>query len=442
MKKKLCVCIPTYNRPDNISWKLYNELDVYNKYNIDVYIWDSSPDNRTEEVVLKYKEKINNLHYVKIPSSVHSNKKIYMIFQNADLISKYEYIWTCTDALSWQEVVYSSILDAANKDKYDFIIPDNRDVENIGTKEYSDANILFHDFCWHMTLYGATVVRCDTILRNVDWESFEKKYFVKNMINFSHLAFYFEKIAELDNFNALHISYKDVVVISRAFVIRSGWHKDVFDVWLRFWPDTIKALPDIYKDKDEVIQRGNKNAKVFSNSNLLGYRCANVLNSRSFSEYSDAIRKYSGADYNYAKTLVSKPAVFCKKPENIIRLLLHHINMVLLLKNFCKEYKNLYICGYGEYYEQIEKMLKLFRVKPDGVIRFPLELKGRNTFNIDEYEMEDFEKLDDNTGIILAVELTCLKYMQEMHMLDRWPKKNVFSEYFFKRKGFRTYREE
>ena len=80
---KLCICIPTYNRPEAISEVLEKELDFLNKYSVELGIFDSSEDMETELIVKKYIDQgYKNLFYQKCDLRIYTSasKKIYIIY--------------------------------------------------------------------------------------------------------------------------------------------------------------------------------------------------------------------------------------------------------------------------------------------------------------------------------------------------------------------------
>ena len=79
-KKKLTICIPTYNRPKDIKVFLDTEMKFLDKYNVNVSIFDSSTDDRTKELVERInKENVSYLDYYRVDSSISANEKVFMI---------------------------------------------------------------------------------------------------------------------------------------------------------------------------------------------------------------------------------------------------------------------------------------------------------------------------------------------------------------------------
>ncbi len=57
MGVKLCICIPTCNRSECMTRVLNTELEMLKKLDIHIWIYDSSTDNDTKSLVLRYQKK-------------------------------------------------------------------------------------------------------------------------------------------------------------------------------------------------------------------------------------------------------------------------------------------------------------------------------------------------------------------------------------------------
>ena len=50
----IAYCIPTYNHPDTIRDVLEKSAALYKEYGIDIYIYDSSEERDTEDIVNEF----------------------------------------------------------------------------------------------------------------------------------------------------------------------------------------------------------------------------------------------------------------------------------------------------------------------------------------------------------------------------------------------------
>lgn len=349
---KLAVCIPTYNRSEVIQEFLEKISYRYWQQGYDIYIYDSSENQQTEEIVQAWKSKYKKLYYVKVDSKIHSNLKVYNIFKEFGDSLEYDYLWVCTDAISWSDSVLNSISKYMQQG-YDLIIPSQRDVENIGDKEYVDENSLFLDCAWHMTLYGATILKTSSMLTNVNWNELIEKYMVPECINHSHVAFYFEKIRKLDHWRAIHLSFNNEDMVVSGLRRTSGWQKETFYVWCHCWPTMIYKLPDTYKNKKEVIKKNGINSLVLSYPNLKNLRKENILNRKIYHCYKKEWDNLTDVT-RFTIWLLSITPRNLLYDRNYYKELLLKKRMV----EFCRKYDKIYIYGAGKKADRYTKYLK------------------------------------------------------------------------------------
>lgn len=361
--KKLASCIPTYNRPDIIEEFLHSYMSVYQKLNIDVYIYDSSSDDDTKEVVAEYIPLYDNLNYVRMDSDIHSNMKVYDIYQHYQKEKTYEYLWVASDALRWTEDVMQEIMVQLQKSQYDILIINHHDVEHIGTREYTDKNELFLDVSWHMTLYGAAIVRMETLLKDVDWHYMIEKYCIPERINFSHVALYFEQILKLEKFRAFYYSFPEEKLITSKLKIKSGWQEETFKVWCGYWPDAINALPDFYSHKKEVIKKNGEYSGILTYQNIFSLRIQNIYSLKIFI-------RYFGRWHILVNVSLIQMFLLAVMPEEW--LLGYRKNrakwkseqeLKRSIRNFCKGYKCIYLYGCGIKADRYAGYLKKMRIK-------------------------------------------------------------------------------
>ena len=200
---KLAIGVPTYNRADMVEEMLIRCAEIYQNKGVDIYFFDSSPDERTEVIVLRYKAEYENVYYRKFPADTHSNIKVLEIYKELLGIAEYEYLWLCPDYMQLTPPGLEFVLCQCDQELDAFVL-NYRDVEHIGRKAYKDADTFFLDCAWHMSSYMATVIRSASFM-DIEWEKFYERYTVPERINFSHLAFYFEQLAKLPEIKAAHV---------------------------------------------------------------------------------------------------------------------------------------------------------------------------------------------------------------------------------------------
>nr|MCR4745361.1 glycosyltransferase [Lachnospiraceae bacterium] len=167
---KIAMCVPTYKRADIINELFFLQKELYERFDIDLYIYDSSPDDETEKIVKAWMSLKPNIYYIRIPTEMSSNMKVYEIFKGYGLEKNYDYIWMRADYLRYSSNVLEAVCTDISSEVYDIIVTDWDDIYKIGNKKYNDQLTFFKDCCGCMTLYGSVIVKTDSMLSGVDWE--------------------------------------------------------------------------------------------------------------------------------------------------------------------------------------------------------------------------------------------------------------------------------
>lgn len=400
---KLAVCIPTYNRPEVIEELIQTSNQQYMQHHFDIFIYDSSEDTRTEEVVREYKKQLSNLYYVKIDPKIHSNMKVYNIFREFGHSLKYDYLWVCSDSIRWSQQVLDSV-DTYTKKEYDIIIPNYRDVEKVGDREYTDKNSLFLDCAWHMTLYGATILKVSTMLSNVNWESLIEKYAVPECINHSHVAFYFEKINCMNEWKAIHLSFPASVLTASGLKEYSGWRSETFYVWCHCWPAMINKLPECYKNKEKVIMKSGVCSETLLYPNFKNLRKDRIFNIEIYRCYKKEWKYVTSVSPLSLALLAIMPPVIVKYlGKDALRLLIKKIILKKKIERFCSKFDRIYIYGAGIKARRFTKYLNEMGIPFEAyLVSSPLNnITGFNNHKVQTFCADIMN--DSSVGILLAL---------------------------------------
>ena len=116
MEKEIAYCIPTYNRPDIIEQVLGKFLPVSQNKGMDIYIYDSSVNKETLNIVENFIRKgIKNLYYVRIDPGIEVDEKLIMLLSGYGLQYSYNYIWMVKDRCFVEEETLKVILEETKK---------------------------------------------------------------------------------------------------------------------------------------------------------------------------------------------------------------------------------------------------------------------------------------------------------------------------------------
>ena len=430
---KLAVCFPTYRRANVVEELLETSINVYLKYGMDVYIYDSSEDDRTRLLVERWKEVYSNLYYVQFPPELHSNMKVYKIFQKYSLYKDYDYLWICGDSIRWAEEVIRKVNIQLSKD-YDMIVVNHRDKEHLGDREYHDPVLFAIECGWHLTLYGAAILNTHTMLQEVDWKELERKYNRPERVNHSHVCFYLEKISVLKNFSVKHLSIPKEGLFPSAFIKYSGWRNDTFYVWGYCFPNAINALPKYYNKrvKKTIIKKHGKCSEVFGIRNLLALRADGVYNIEIYKEFKKEWKLLTDVSKWKLRKIACMTSAQIKtqgqewlKPKERIR---EHKRQLKSLKRFASQYDRIYIYGAGKCSKRYAGYFEKMHIGYEGFVVSDLidntrEMNGRPIWGISELNVKE-----KDTGIVLGLNPDNQRQVKDV-LEERGITDNIYSEY-------------
>jgi len=410
---RLSVCIPTFCSSNYIDILLKNELEYYQDLNMSMWIMDSSPDDDTFNLVESYKKKYSNLFYCRFPADIHSNEKVYRIFQMAEEEIDCDYLWVRSDVLLCDKFFLYSLMYYFEKE-YDFIFTITQGKEYKQIIETHDKQFLFEEFAWRICLYGAAILNVQKVLANADWVSLEKKYLTPKLINFSHVCLYFEHMAE-NSFNALIIDVPCYLYHDNGMKKRSTWNDESLELWLEKWPAALNSLPDEYNNKLEAIQAFGKYGEFFEPYNLLRLHEDGILTPESYEKYHDSIVAYSGVPSDLFFDASHGVGNDCDKNKKEYSKLL----------SFCKKHKKRVIYGCGMRASRYAGLLIEQGVVFDGFIVSDGKESCKKHMDHKVISLHEYD-FDNETGIILGLNL-----MNQMEVKDllkqRISLNNVFS---------------
>ena len=101
--KKLMIGIPTKDHPEYMQYYLSRVLPDAEKNHVDIWVYESSEDDLTKQIVeKKKKEGYQNVFYKRYPPEIAYWKKLKDIYVG----SGYEYVWLCGDGLVIELAMY------------------------------------------------------------------------------------------------------------------------------------------------------------------------------------------------------------------------------------------------------------------------------------------------------------------------------------------------
>ncbi|MDY3917275.1 MAG: glycosyltransferase [Selenomonadaceae bacterium] len=286
--KQVALCIPTYQNSKCVEDFFDNCLSYYLECSLDIYFFDSSADDATQQVVqAQIQLHPERIFYVRWDVTIHSNAKVYHILQGLDYpMHRYQYVWFCSDAVQYTASALGKLMAVIDK-AYDVICFDPTDCEGLGCHEYLDCEHFFRDCAWVMTLYGTAVLRTKTTLTDVDWKKIEHLCLNNpSIINFSHVTFIFRRILQIKHPGLYHLSLGSNEFRSSVRKKTSLWRLHLtFQIFCSQW---VKAMASLPYDKEAIQAATLKMGKysVFASSDkFVVMRLDGIYSLREFLQY-------------------------------------------------------------------------------------------------------------------------------------------------------------
>lgn len=388
--KGIAIAVPTYGRPEIINSLLNNCAEIYETFNVDIHIFDSSKDESTREIIRNWKRS-NNVYQYRLPEKMHANVKVYKIFEF--FVDKgYDYVWLCGDGIQFSKAILKKICDSVIEDDFDVIHINNRDLENIGEKVFLDKNDFFEQCAWSATMFGAIILNSKTMIQPVNWEEYEDKYLSEDIISFSHISFYFSRLSECNAIKILHLPI--IGQKTCPLKTKSGWYNDVFEVFVKQWYNTIMNLPDCYENKVDAIIKHGQYGTFRSENYFIEYRKRNIYNLEVYYKYENLWDKVCTLDKQTLKRIAEMKVdevneAFQKKKSEFL--------------SFIQNSKQIYVYGaggigtvFGDYISKVLKRPIIYIVTSND-----FEMKENNGNRIMEYK--DILPFSEGCKVVLAL---------------------------------------
>ena len=265
--KKVCIFIPTFNRPDCIEYWLDSNKNSINNFNYDIFISDSSSNNDTENIIRKFKDLYGeHLYYEHILDYPDKTTDLKVVKGFRYLQEKYKYIYLCGDGLILDIPAFFSFASKYINHKYD-IIHFNK---NLDTYEIIfQSGIDFAKKCgWYLTYYGVTLTS-SKIIKQINFEDMLNNYRNTGFLYWKGLmtgiASEHEKIVSTNLF-PLSINPKKKQ--------NSSYQPGKFiNFWVINWPKVVDSLPEYYNEIKPFLKKDiGKQLNLYSFNNLVELR--------------------------------------------------------------------------------------------------------------------------------------------------------------------------
>lgn len=401
--KRVVICIPTYNRAKMVAEICFKIAAIADSKFFDVYIYDSSPDSDSEQELTEILEDNSNFFYCKIADSVHSSEKVYNIYQDEQIQNDYNYLWVLPDYLFFSEAVIRTVLEAVDQN-WDMFMLDFYDPGKTGNRQCSDPNEIFREYGWSITQYGIMLINCETVLKKADWGYLSGRYLNETCCNFSHIAMYFEMMLKICDLKFFHFSIHRKDVYISKYKGRSEYFNEFLEIWGYRWYKSIHALPDYYRNKDEVIKSACIHTGSLSEKSVAQLKINGVLDRKTFRKYREIWDIISTVPARRVHRMILLPAIVIKNTQEYgsIRAWIKRHIVEKRFEHFCRHHKKIYLYGAGKKAKRMAEFLRKSAIPFEGFV--VTELKERVS-DINGHEVIEFAQLRKtrDTGVILAL---------------------------------------
>lgn len=273
---RLAIIIPTANRYQTIDHWLAQSVARLQYHDIDIIIYDSSDDDKTQTVTMNYQiEGFDNVIYKRYDGIYDGFSLDHKVMQAyCEFAAQYEYLWVCRDGLIIDADIVKEKVFPILEEGADFIVvnPEWHCEKKLGDQTYTDCRKFFYEQCMQMTVLGATIVKSDSIFKIINTIPLEdgRTYGLWQPIAF------FEYIANRD-FLAMSLE-ANVWNYNMSGAEKSHRKNQSMRQWCKEWYRLIKGLPTCYDPyKNEVLKIHMIDFYPFSAQELLKIRAENGL---------------------------------------------------------------------------------------------------------------------------------------------------------------------
>lgn len=302
--KRICVVVPTYNRPECIREWMEVLANSKEAKDIDFYISDSSEDNTTEEIVASYMNKTKLCivyNHIKDYCDKTTDYKVAMALMKVR--EEYEYVYLCGDGLIINMEYILQLIEKYRSEEWDAIhFCRSLETEII---TFNSGKEFAYKCGWYVTYYGATILST-RLLGKIDFQellrSFRNTGFLIWIGIFSGLAYNNIRVVAIKEFPVKDNPYKKV---------NSSYQPGRFmEFWVRNWAKAVESLPPYYDGiKDYLCKDIGEKLNLYGFDNLIRLRHSDNYDKDIFSRYESELPKVTNKKLFYLHFMAIAPIV-------------------------------------------------------------------------------------------------------------------------------------
>lgn len=299
-KNRIAFCIPTKNRYLCLKELLEYLEDKKDICPMDIFIYDSSDDDRTKKLAETFAYHGGKITYIDINDyqgsmaiqySAESAVKLYQIYKNFAGSDKYDYVWLSSDSVRFCNEILERIY-FIQKSYVMITIVDkicnsyNEEMYGIKEKEYMSAETYMKYNTVVNSLYGAVLINTE-ILTKLDWEEAYLWCSDEKIYSYIQIRLYSELACKADKFKAIVLNYDNAITFS-SFKTDVGWRKHFLQVTVEGWKNVIEAMKVTADTKAYILNCIYANVKI-DRDYLLRLRMWGVYDRKCLDKYRNYI---------------------------------------------------------------------------------------------------------------------------------------------------------
>lgn len=402
-KNRIAFCIPTKNRYLCMKELLEYLEDKKDICPMDIFIYDSSDDDRTKKLAETFAYHGGKITYIDMNdyqgniANQYSGGfaiKYYTILKDFVKPNLYDYLWVSGDGLRFFDAILETIYNAM--DDYHLITLGFSErfcgKKREDQKVYGDAEtyILENSNC--NTLTGGTLINTRA-LKLLDFEKVLSWCTDEKLCCFAHVQVLAEIAKKAADFHALTVYYYNSIPTS-VYKTDRGWRKNFFKVLMEGYEDTVRCLPISEGNKNKILDVMYSKNKMLDVTVLKMMRVWGVYNQECLGKYQDYVTITNDIPYEEAKEILDTPTE---------ELSVWYEASKKRLDTLCRKHSKIMIYGAGMYAKIWYSILYNLNIEVAGFI---VSDKDNNPSELMELPVRTLDEIKDDlkdTGIIIGI---------------------------------------
>lgn len=309
------IVVPTYGHPQHIK----NMLSIYQTFQeysscFSVSIYDSSPDDLTEQVVRQVN--LKNIKYVRLSSEIDIDDKTVIALHSAQA----SFIMLCGDGYAANVPNLLKIINSSAGAEL-IVLYDLRCAPQavfFSTLKYTKTDIkdkFMEDNFWQLILYGGSICNRE-LIEKFDQSLLIKKYSCTGFIYPAALAMYAQGPFQIEGGNFL---------IDTVFQREAGWVKSkrLMPIWTKNFCYVLDQLKEVLSDsaRNTILKTIGTRTTFFTVRRLIGFRISDNFNYRLLRQYKQYFKHVKGCSMSSAYLIAICPKCFLRYLRSLYRLL-------------------------------------------------------------------------------------------------------------------------